>query len=141
MAFIHVETFDPVISEDSKHPYSSDPENHFLTEPVMPITAVKIMSQRSVPFGIFGKIGIQEVDRNLIAIASNAWDLVLPGTQLDGPSLDRDRGSYGHLFQKVINDPLTGLLSLPSILFEPLVEVTLPVKQGNGNHRNFKISG
>jgi hypothetical protein len=62
-----VETFDPVISEGPKHPHSSDPENHFLTEAVTLIAAVKIMSQRSVPFCIFSKIGIQEVDRNLIA--------------------------------------------------------------------------
>ena len=137
MAFVHVETFDPVVSNDPKHPHSSDPENHFLAQPVMLVATVESMGERPVPIGIFGKIGIPKVDGNLIA--TDACDLIFPGTQLNGPSLYRDRGSYGHLFQKVINDPLTGLLSLPPILFESLVKVALPVKQGHCNHRDFEI--
>ena len=130
MALIHMKAHDPVVSKSPKHTHSSDPKNHFLTKPVMPITTVKIMSQRSVPFGIVDKIRVQKVDGN--PIAADAFDLILPGTQLNDPSLYRGGESNGHLFQKVINDPLTGLLSLPSILFESLVEITFSVKQGNG---------
>src|SRR5262245_24508864 len=104
MPLVHMESLDVFVTEGSEHFDFPDSEDRFLTNPVMLIPAVKKVRDSSVPVGIFGDIGIQEVDRYLKA--SDPSDFVLPGTKPNSASFYNHGGSLWHLRRKVINDPI-----------------------------------
>src|SRR4030067_1035177 len=137
MSFIHMKSFDTVVSKGPKYSYATDPENHFLTESIMLIASVKKMGELSVPLRIFREIRIQKENRHLKI--ANSFDLISPGPQMNGSPFHGNRGSLGHLFQKVLDGPCRKLLPLPSVRLELLAEVSLSVEEGNRNHRHPQI--
>ena len=104
MPLVHMESLDVFVTEGSEHFDSPDSEDRFLTKPVMLISSIEKVRDRSVPFGIVREIGIQEVD--WYVKACDPGDLVLPGAKLNSASFYNHGGSLWHLRRKVINDPI-----------------------------------
>ncbi len=127
MSFIHMETLDTAISECAKDPDPAYPENDFLAEPVILISAIKKIGQRSVPFEIFGQVRIKKVDGYLEA--SDACDFISPGTNLDGSAVYRNGSPLRHLPQMILDNPFHGFFRLRSVGTDSLVEVTLARKK------------
>src|SRR3989338_10249926 len=63
MALVHMKTVDLMISEGAQHPPPADPEDHFLTEPVMRVAAVKKVCELPVPLGVFRQLGVEKKNR------------------------------------------------------------------------------
>src|SRR4030042_3481728 len=116
MPLIHMEPFDPVIPESPEYLTAADSENNFLAEPIMLITPVKKMGERSVPFRIFRKIRIQKIDRDLKT--ADAFNFIPPRTEMNDSSLNLHGGSWQHLFEEIFDGPFTGFLPLLSVRAE-----------------------
>jgi hypothetical protein len=133
MAFIHVKPLECVVAERAEYIHASHAEDNLLAEAVMRVAPVQPVCQRTVPVGVFGQIGVQQVDRN--HRPRSASDIVLPGAQLDRAAFKGDRRPVRQLPHKILHDPLDGGLRLPAAAVEGLVEVTLAVQQCDGHHR------
>src|SRR3989337_3805774 len=116
MSFIHMKSLDTIVSKSPKHSDAAHAQNNFLTEPVMLISSVKEMGECSVPLRIFREIRIQKENRHLKI--ANSFDLISPGPEMNGSPFHGNRGSLGHLFQKVLDGPCRRLLPLPSVRLE-----------------------
>ena len=81
MAIVHMKALDLVIAKGAEHSDSPDSEDRLLTESVTLIPSIERVGQRSVPFGIFGKIRVQKIDRHFEA--ARITDFVFPGTDVN----------------------------------------------------------
>src|SRR5713226_10738321 len=53
VALVHMKALDLLIAKGAQHSDAADAENHFLTQAIMLISAVKKVGQGSIPFGVF----------------------------------------------------------------------------------------
>jgi len=75
-----------IITKSPQHSDSTHSQNNLLTEPVMLIATIKKIRQTPVKFGIFWKIGIQKINRDLKS--PDSPDIIPPGSDLDLTTFD-----------------------------------------------------
>src|SRR4030042_606319 len=93
---VHMKSLNPVISQGPQYSDAADAQNHFLTKPVMQIPSIEKVGERSVPFGIFRKIRIEKIDRDVVT--THPLNFVSPGTEMDHPAFNRNRSPWQNLF-------------------------------------------
>ena len=103
MPLIHMKAGEVRIAERPQHAHPTDPQQHFLAQPVVGITAVQRIGQGAVPGRVVRQIGIQKIHRH--GEAPDAAHEVLPGAEVHGPPFDGDGGSRRHGLHKVMDGP------------------------------------
>ncbi len=134
MALVHVVAFEPLVAHCRKYANATDAEDRFLGKTVKLVSAVKVMRKLSIPLRVFGDIGIQKVNRDMLT--ADSGNFVFPTAQTYTPILDSHRYPFGHFGQIILDVPLPGQLRLYAFAIEFLQEVAFSVEQGHGDQRN-----
>ena len=137
MALVHMKARDFIVSEDAQHSHTANAKDNLLAQTITLISSVEVMCQRSVVFGIFGEIAVEEIYRS--PEISRAFDFVPPAPQVNVSSFDGDCGSLGNFRQKAPDLPVFRFLALPPAGVQMLVEIPFSVEQRHPYHRNPEI--
>jgi hypothetical protein len=100
MPLIHMPAGEGRIAERPQHAHPPDPQQHFLAQPVVGITAVQHTGQRAVPGRVVWQISVQKIHRH--SEATQAAYGVVPGAEVHGAPFDFDLDSCRHVVHKLI---------------------------------------
>jgi hypothetical protein len=116
MSLVHVETFQPLVTERGEHSNASYAEHNLLGEAVSFVAAIKVVAQLSVPLRVFRYVRIEKIDRYVVP--TNTAYLVLPATQADGSPFNAYRDPLGKLGEKIFYHPTSRDLFLDAVLVQ-----------------------
>jgi hypothetical protein len=139
MTLVHVETVNVMIAKSPEDSHSPNSKNHFLSQSVTLIPSVEAIRKRPIPFIVFWKVTVKEVDRD--GKITDALYLILPCPKVDGPSLDGDRNLLRQGFAEVTHNPSDRLFLLPSAGIEALIEIPFSMKKRHTNQRESQVCG
>ena len=69
MALVHM-VLPYLKAQGLEHPYPAHPQHHLLFKPIGAVTAVEVMGDGAILFGVFGQLGIQQDHRNPPSLAA-----------------------------------------------------------------------
>ncbi len=139
VAFVHVENLraDPELTQS---PHTADSQHHLLPDAHLEIAAVKLGRDQTILGRVLRHVGVEEVK-------IDPADVQLPdlGVNLAVENLDRDEDARvipAHFAERQVMEILIqadGLLG--AIAIDLLLEITVPIKQPDGDEVQIQIAG
>ena len=129
----------PLVTEFLQQLQAAQAENDFLRKAISLVAAIEAIGQVAVPFGVFGNVGVEQIDGDDVAV--DTQHVVFPGANPDLPLFDLDRDAAVDRFEGAFGFPLLRLLGLLARGVEILAEISLAVDQRDGHQGRAQIGG
>ena len=85
-------------------------QNNFLRQAIKFVAAVERVGEVPVPFGVFGNVGIEQIDGDYVAV--DTLHVIFPGANPNLSAIDLDRDASVDGFEGTFGFPLLRLLGL-----------------------------